>query len=269
MVLDTKTIIKTLEKFTACDVSDALVKKGFKNGGFFPNLIRQSKRTESSTSASSSSDPEKVTPPMVGFAYTVLFAPYDDPRPEVKGGYIDALPEDCVLVIGTTKALQVPYHPFTKVNNALYGGLMSTRANYLKSKGTVVFGRVRDIDEHRALNRNVFSYGLGSTAHKPVVKMVGINVPLEIFVDNYPEGAYEVIRPGDFIVGDDNGVVRLPASYEADGDSAAESGSGVSPTLQAILEYIPKRVAADELVAEDIKAGEKATVAQKHRRQGL
>ncbi|GMF60203.1 unnamed protein product [[Candida] boidinii] len=99
--------------------------------------------------------------------------------------------------------------------------------------------------------------------------MVGINVPLEIFVDNYPEGAYEVIRPGDFIVGDDNGVVRLPASYEADGDSAAESGSGVSPTLQAILEYIPKRVAADELVAEDIKAGEKATVAQKHRRQGL
>ncbi|OWB69362.1 organic cyclic compound binding protein [[Candida] boidinii] len=147
MVLDTKTIIKTLEKFTACDVSDALVKKGFKNGGFFPNLIRQSKRTESSTSASSSSDPEKVTPPMVGFAYTVLFAPYDDPH--------------------------------------------------------------------------------------------------------------------------DNGVVRLPASYEADGDSAAESGSGVSPTLQAILEYIPKRVAADELVAEDIKAGEKATVAQKHRRQGL
>ncbi|GME91181.1 unnamed protein product [[Candida] boidinii] len=270
MGLDTKTIIKTLEKFTACDVSDALVKKGFKNGGFFPNLIRQSKRTESSassTSTSSSSDTETVTPPMVGFAYTVLFAPYDDPRPEVKGGYIDALPEDCVLVIGTTRALQVPYHPFTKVNNALYGGLMSTRANYLKSKGTVVFGRVRDIDEHRALNRNVFSYGLGSTAHKPVVKMVGINVPLEIFVDNYPEGTYEVIRPGDFIVGDDNGVVRLPASY-AD-DPAEESGSAVSPTLQAILEYIPKRVAADELVAEDIKAGEKATVAQKHRRQGL
>ncbi|OWB53797.1 organic cyclic compound binding protein [[Candida] boidinii] len=82
MVLDTKTIIKTLEKFTACDVSDALVKKGFKNGGFFPNLIRQSKRTESSTpaSSSSSSSSETVTPPMVGFAYTVLFAPYDDPR---------------------------------------------------------------------------------------------------------------------------------------------------------------------------------------------
>ncbi|OWB80650.1 organic cyclic compound binding protein [[Candida] boidinii] len=100
MGLDTKTIIKTLEKFTACDVSDALVKKGFKNGGFFPNLIRQSKRTESSTSStstSSSSDTETVTPPMVGFAYTVLFAPCDDPRPEVKGGYIDALPEDCVL----------------------------------------------------------------------------------------------------------------------------------------------------------------------------
>lgn len=47
---------------------------------------------------------------------------------------------------------------------------MSTRAQYLKSNGTVVFGRIRDVDEHRTLNHPVFAYGVGSCAQRLSLK---------------------------------------------------------------------------------------------------
>lgn len=235
----TREIIRKLANFTACDVSDALVKFKQPLGGSLPNLKRFSANSDKTT--------------MVGFAYPVLFAPKDDPREALKGGYIDDLPEGSVLVIGTTLNLQKPDAPFTKMSNALYGGLMSTRAQYLKSSGTVVFGRVRDIDEHLDLSRDVFAFGLGTAAHGPVVKMVAINEPIEVLVDGYPDSHVETISPGDIIVGDDNGVVKIDKSAD----------------LEALLEYIPKRVKADELVKEDILNGERCTPAQKKRREGL
>lgn len=234
-----KEMLKKLAQYTACDVSDALVKFKHPLGGSLPNLQRLSANTDKK--------------PMVGYAYPVLFAPKDDPREALKGGYIDDLPEGSVLVIGTTLNLQKLDAPFTKMSNALYGGLMSTRAQYLKSSGTVVFGRVRDIDEHLELGRDVFSFGLGTAAHGPVVKMVAINEPIEILVDGYPEPHIETISPGDLIIGDDNGVVKIDKSIDMD----------------ALLDYIPKRVQADTLVKEDILNGEKCTPAQKKRREGL
>ena len=39
-----------------------------------------------------------------------------------------------------------------KIVNAVYGGLMSTRARYLNAAGTIVDGRIRDLQEHRELN---------------------------------------------------------------------------------------------------------------------
>jgi regulator of RNase E activity RraA len=39
-----------------------------------------------------------------------------------------------------------------KIPNAVYGGLMSTRAQASKAVGSVVDGRFRDLQEHRALN---------------------------------------------------------------------------------------------------------------------
>lgn len=239
MPQETKKLIDFLSKYATCDMSDALVKYKKKYGGSLPNLKRYSSNAEKKT--------------MVGKAYTVLFAPKDDPREAIGGGYIDKLPEDSILVIATTVNLQKKDAPFTKMTNALYGGLMSTRADYLKSNGTVVFGRVRDIDEHLDLKRDVFSFGLGSAAHGPVVKMVGINVPLEILIDGYPEPYIETINPGDIIMGDDNGVVKVSNDEE----------------LDLILEYIPKRVQADSLVKEDILNGQECTPAQKKRRAGL
>lgn len=234
----TQIMLELLRGYTTCDVSDSLVKHGFPTGGHIPNLRLQT----------------KITKPVVGKAYTVLYAPHDDPRPLVSTSYIDHIPADSVLVIGLTKNLQTLAFPFTKVNNALYGGLMSTRAKYLQCNGSIVLGNIRDIDEHRALEYPVFSYGLGTTAPKPLLKVVGINVPIEIVINAYPSEYTEVINPTDFVIADENGCVRLP--YVGIDDELFNS----------ILRYIPQRKRADELVAQDINRGLEAAKSQLLRR---
>ncbi|KAH3669526.1 hypothetical protein WICMUC_004948 [Wickerhamomyces mucosus] len=233
-------IIQTLTEYTPCDVSDALQKvHSLKDGGNFPNLTRYSE-----------SFPSKTT---VGPAYTVLFAPLDDPRPKVPQHYIDVVPENSVVVIALTKDLQVNYAPYTTVNNALYGGLMSTRAQYLGAKGSIIFGRIRDLEEHRGLKYPVYAYGTATAAaNGSVVKCIGINVPLEINVGT--TGVYEQINPNDLIIADENGVVRIPTK---------------SVNLQKIIEYIPKRVDADQNTARDIAEGVAVATAQKKYRAGL
>lgn len=233
-----------LSKFTPCDVSDALVNFGVKNGGYIPNLIQRSSIGNTPNSGASS---------VVGQAYTVLYAAKSDPRPAVKQSYIDEIPKDSVLVLGLTPDLQTPDAPYVTINNALYGGLMSTRANYREAAGSVVLGRIRDLDEHRNLKYPVWSYGVGSTAPGPVVKVVGINVPIYVKV----AGALEpiIIKPQDYIIADENGVVRLPVGHEKGDEAKVE--------LEKVLEYIPKRVDADEHVRQDITEGRPAAEAQK------
>jgi regulator of RNase E activity RraA len=219
-------IVSVLARYGPCDLADALVQFGLKSGGFIPNLECRS--------AGAAAGP----------AYTVLYAPKDDPRPAVL--YIDDVPAGSVLVIGLPLGCQRAHAPYVTVNNALYGGLMSTRAQFRGARGSVVLGRIRDLDEHRALEYPVWSYGVGTTAPGPVCKVVGVNVELEVRV-----GEDEVVRvgAGDYVVADKNGVVTVGAN---------------EPRLREVLEYMPKRVAADERVAEDIKRGEPAAKAQKH-----
>ncbi|GMM34377.1 bifunctional 4-hydroxy-4-methyl-2-oxoglutarate aldolase/oxaloacetate decarboxylase [Saccharomycopsis crataegensis] len=245
-------VISTLKDYSPCDVADALLKFGLPDGGFFPNLNQVSSNDSCS----------------VGVAYTVTYAPMDDPRPELKQvSYIDQAPPGSMIVIGLTRSAQLPGAPYVKITNALYGGLMSTRAKYLEAQGTVVFGRVRDVSEHRALNYNVWSYGTGICAPKGAVKLVAVNEPVEVLVEDYynknEEGssrkAYKTIYPGDIIIGDENGIARVPVGRDVYDDE----------WLSKIINYIPKRVEADELVAKDIMDGKKAKESQKIRRANL
>lgn len=233
-----------LSKFSSCDVSDSLVNFGVKDGGFIPNLIQRSPTPNASNNGNST---------VVGQAYTVLYAAKSDPRPAISKSYIDEIPKNSVLVLGLTEDLQIPEAPFVTVNNALYGGLMSTRASYREASGSVVLGRIRDLNEHRNLNYPVWSYGVGTTAPGPVVKVVGINVPITVKVARNLEGI--TIRPHDYIIADENGVVRLPVGHETGDEAKIE--------LDKVLEYIPKRVDADEHVREDILTGRPAAESQK------
>ena len=85
------------------------------------------------------------------------------------------------------------------------------------------------------------------------MKVVGINVPIEIKVSSIEEEhSVLVVQPNDYIIADKNGVVRLPVNHETE-----------HIDVEKVLEYIPKRVAADQKVSEDIKNGRPAAEAQK------
>lgn len=224
-----------LINYGICDISDGLVKLGFKDGGYIPNLTLQS----------------SINSVIIGSVYTVLYAAKDDPRPEVNHSYIDSLPKDKVLMIGLSPDLQMINAPFTKVANALYGGLMSTRAKYLQAKGSVIMGRIRDVQEHENLDYPVWSYGIGSTAPTPYLKVVGINVPLEVVLPSPKYGDHgnitKVIQPDDIVMGDRSGVVTFPLGV-----------------VDQLVDYVPKRVEADSNVASDIQKGTPAKEAQKY-----
>lgn len=63
-----------------CDVSDALCKLGHRNGGFLPGLTMWSPQRQDG--------PTKI----VGPAYTVRYAPLDDPTPKHPTHYVSGPP---------------------------------------------------------------------------------------------------------------------------------------------------------------------------------
>ncbi|GMF80376.1 unnamed protein product [Aspergillus oryzae] len=148
---------------------------------------------------------------IVGQAMTVKFVPKSDvSSPKVQGNY-----------------------PLPHVN-AVYGGLMTLRAQALNATGVVIDGRVRDLNEHRALNFPLFAKSVGTTAGGEVCRPSEVNVPVRLNSEN--QDAW--INPGDYIIADLNGVVRLPQEL-----------------AEQVLDAIPAIADADAKCAEAIKAG--------------
>jgi len=122
---------------------------------------------------------------------------------------------------------------------------MSTRAKYSGAVGTVVDGRIRDLQEHRDLDYPVFAKDVGTTAPHEVVRVSEVNAPIRL----QSEDQEATIHPGDIIVGDLNGVVCIPHGL-----------------AEKVVELIPSQVEADEKVARDIQQGRTVAEAMKEHR---
>ncbi|ORY55294.1 ribonuclease E inhibitor RraA/Dimethylmenaquinone methyltransferase [Pseudomassariella vexata] len=205
-------IIKELQEFTTCDVSDALCKLKYRNGGFLSGLTMWSPQRQDG--------PTKI----VGPAYTVKYVPLADPAPKHPTHYIDSVPAGAVIFISCP-----PRTP-----NAVYGGLMSTRAQFLGAVGSVIDGRFRDVQEQRDLNFPVFARDVGTAPPAELVKVVGVNVPVKLQTEDQDME----IRPGDYLIGDVNGVVVLPKEL-----------------AKETLPLMKRGVEADGRMAEEIKKG--------------
>ncbi|TPX12177.1 uncharacterized protein E0L32_007063 [Thyridium curvatum] len=205
-------IIKALQDYTTCDVSDALCKLKFRNGGFLSGLTMWSPQRQDG--------PTKI----VGPAYTVKYVRLDDPSPKHPTHYIDSVPEGSVVFVSCPP----------KVPNAVYGGLMSTRAQASKAVGSVIDGRFRDLQEHRDLDFPIFARDVGTAPPYELVKVVGVNVPVKL----QSEDQDITINPGDYIIADMNGVVVLPKEYAV-----------------LALPLMKKQVDADSQMAVAIKEG--------------
>lgn len=105
-------------------------------------------------------------------------------------------PPGSVMVVGGGEAFQQP-------NGALFGKMMATQAKLRGIAGLVADGNVRDIADLRELRFPVFARG--ATPHVGMNRTVGqTQVPV-------PCGGI-IVNPGDYVVGDDDGVVVIPAS---------------------------------------------------------
>ncbi|KAK4890332.1 hypothetical protein LTR27_010975 [Elasticomyces elasticus] len=218
--MSTQSIIKALEAYTSCDVADALSKLKVPHGGFLADLTMWSpKRQEGSAK-------------IVGPAYTVRQCWV------LMKWQIDSIPSGAVIFISA---------PARSIN-ACYGGLMSTKAQYSGAVGTIVDGRLRDLQEHRDLNFPVFARDVGTTAPAETMRVAAINEPVRL----NSEDQDAVIRPGDILIGDINGVVCIPQEL-----------------AEKVIELIPSQVEADEKVAADIKKGRPVAEAMKEHRAGL
>ncbi|KAL6865551.1 hypothetical protein ACO1O0_001645 [Amphichorda felina] len=205
-------IVKALQNYTSCDVSDALCKLKYRNGGFLAGLTMWSPQRQDGDTK------------IVGPAYTVQYSLNSDPAPKHPTHYIDSVPEGAVIFVSCPP----------KIPNAVYGGLMSTRAKFSKAAGTVVDGRFRDIDEQRALEWPVFARDVGTAPPYELVKVTAVNVPVKL----QSEEQDMTIRPDDYLIADANGVVVLPKDL-----------------AEQALPLMEKSVKADEKVAEAIREG--------------
>jgi regulator of RNase E activity RraA len=130
----TKEQLQALRNYTACDISDALLKLKVPNSGFLPDLNLYTPLAASETSQV-----------LVAPASTVLFIPKSAtdlssyPEGNVAAGkhYVDLTEPETIVVISQPKG---------QICAAL-GGIMALRMKICNAKGVVVHGRVRDVEE--------------------------------------------------------------------------------------------------------------------------
>jgi regulator of RNase E activity RraA len=118
---------------------------------------------------------------------------------------------------------------------ATWGGLMSTRAMYLKAAGAVLEGCVRDANEIERLGFPVFCRGLYAQDQRWRGKVVDFRCAIEM-------GGVR-IAPGSLIFGDREGVLVVPQDAERE---AVERGLEKARTENRVAEAIRAGMSTSE-----------------------
>lgn len=114
---------------------------------------------------------------------------------------------------------------------ACFGGLMATRARYCKAAGIVINGYVRDTKELLSMNWPVFSFGSYAQDQGVRGRVIDYDCPIE-----FPN--HVIVRPGDIIFGDIDGVIAIPQEREDE-----------------IIEKALEKVRAENHLKDDLLAG--------------
>ena len=134
-------------------------------------------------------------------------------------------PPGSVIVVGGGETLQ-------QTNGALFGKLMATQAKLRGILGIVADGAVRDIADLRDLRFPTFARC--ATPHVGMNRTVGeTQVPV-------PCGGL-IVNPGDYVLGDEDGVVVLPA------DMAEQVVSDAEERLRKEEDYVKRMQAGERL----------------------
>jgi regulator of RNase E activity RraA len=134
---------------------------------------------------------------LTGRAWTLRYGPVGQDRGTV-GDYIDDLGPGDVVVLDNQGRLDA----------TVWGDLLTTTAHRRGIAGTVIDGICRDIGQSLELGYPIFSRGNWMRTGKDRVRVEATQVPVSV-------GGIRV-EPGDFLAGDGDGLVIVPASRAAE-----------------------------------------------------
>ena len=130
-----------------------------------------------------------------GRAYTVKYVPAGNP-PGTVGDYLDLVEPGQVVVLDNDGRLDA----------TVWGDILTAMAHTKGVAGTVIDGVNRDVAKALELGYPIYSRARFMRTGKDRVEVLAEQVPVTI-------GGVKV-SPGDLIVGDDDGVVRIPQDIE-------------------------------------------------------
>ncbi|KDQ57445.1 hypothetical protein JAAARDRAFT_35160 [Jaapia argillacea MUCL 33604] len=210
----------SLSEYSSCEISDALIKLGLPHGGHIPDIHMFSPSPASSPGAR-----------ICGPAYTVqMVLGSDNSAPKLASHFVDTATEGSVIVINVP-----PY-----VKNAVWGGLMTAGAQARGAIGVIISGRCRDLSEHRALTFPVFARSHSTLGQSPFTRPSAVNIPVVIQPQSSGESEFPAVtvKPGDFMVADEDGVVCVPTEL-----------------VEKVVDLAKRSREVDEKCMADIKAG--------------
>jgi 4-hydroxy-4-methyl-2-oxoglutarate aldolase len=192
--------VARLERLSTSDVSDAIDRRGV-NGQCLGVMPLSPKFR------------------LVGRAWTLRYAPIGDGTGTV-GDYIDDLGPNDVVVLDNQGRLDA----------TVWGDLLTSTASRRRVAGTVIDGICRDIDRSIELSYPIFGRGNWMRTGKDRVRVEATQVPVAI-------GGVRV-DPGDYLIGDGDGVVAVPATR-----------------IEEVLESAEQIHQAEERIREQVERG--------------
>jgi len=153
---------------------------------------------------------------MVGPAFTVRYVPVGCNRGTV-GDYLDDTEPGQVVVLDNGGRLDC----------TVWGEILTTLAHEKGTAGTAINGVCRDVQRPPQLGYPIFSRGRFMRTGKDRVEVADVNTTVTL-------GDVQV-RPGDLVVGDDDGVVVVPREHA---EQVASVAANISEVEIRVIEAV-------------------------------